>query len=134
MTKPLYLDSGAVDRLAREDRQSFVDVQQLRKDGYWPPVVHTVVLSECVSGRARDDVPADRLIKICQVLDRLPERVARRAGELRTKSQRGSAVDAILVALAEPDGAVMTNDLKDFEALASNAQNVTIVSSNPSKR
>lgn len=133
-TGPLFLDSGAVSRLARTDQQSAADIQQLKRAGYWPPIVHTVVLAESVSGRAQDDVQVDRLIKTCRVQEELLEGIARRAGDLRAKTGRGSVVDALLVAMAEDGGAVMTDDLTDVGALASNARDVTVVSSKPKKR
>jgi hypothetical protein len=45
---------------------------------------------------------------------------------LRARARRGSAVDAILVALAEPDGTVLTADQGDLRALAGHADNVII--------
>ena len=50
----------------------------------------------------------------------------RRAGALRALARQGSAVDAIVVALAEPGGAVLTSDLKDLRALATHADAVHI--------
>ena len=97
-------------------------------------MIPTVVLTECVSGTQHKDALANRFIKTCQVLEELPEETARRAGKLRSQTKRGSAVDAILVALAEPGGVVITEDTRDLEALASNASNVVVVSSIPSKR
>ena len=132
--KRLLVDSGAVDRLARHDEQSLVYLASLARDGYWPPVIPTVVLTECVSGTQHKDALANRFIKTCQVLEELPEETARRAGKLRSQTKRGSAVDAILVALAEPGGVVITEDTRDLEALASNASNVVVVSSSPRKR
>ena len=51
---------------------------------------------------------------------------ARRAGTLRALVRQGSAVDAIVVALAEPGGAVLTGDIKDLTALAAYADGVRI--------
>ena len=42
--KRLFLDSGAVDRIARENLQSSADIKRLSDEGYWPPRLHTVVL------------------------------------------------------------------------------------------
>jgi hypothetical protein len=52
--------------------------------------------------------------------------VARRAAELRRRARTGSAVDALVVALAEPGGVVVTGDRADLEALAQYADGVTI--------
>ncbi len=132
--KRLLIDSGAVDRLARGDEQSVADIRKWKREGGWTPVIPTVVLTECVSGTQHKDARANRFIKTCQVLEELPEDTARRAGQLRSQTKRGSAVDAILVALAEHGGVVITEGTRDLEALASNARNVTVVSSKPSKR
>ena len=132
--KRLFLDSGAVDRLARGNLQSDANIKRLKDEGYWPPRLHTVVLAECVSGRQRHDVPVNRFIKTCNVVEELPQRFARRAGELRTKTRKGSVVDALLVAMAEHGGTVLTNDSDDIRALASNANGATVVSSKPAKR
>ena len=132
--KRLFVDSGAVDRLARGSLQSDANIERLRDEGYWPPRLHTVVLAECVSGRRRDDAPVNRFIKTCNVVEDLPKRFARRAGELRTKTRKGSVVDALLVAMAEHGGTVLTDDSEDIQALASNANGATVVSSKPAKR
>ena len=55
------------------------------------------------------------------------ETVARRAGVLRAKAKRGSAVDAVVVALAEPGATVVTSDRADLEVLAARADRVQIV-------
>ncbi len=98
----------------------------LKRDGLWPPLVPSVVLAESISGRQRVDANVNRFIKTCDIVEELPERIARRAGALRALAGQGSAVDAIVVATAEPDGTVLTGDLKDFQALASHANNVSV--------
>lgn len=133
--KRLFLDSGAVDRLAAEDLHASALISELRREGFWPPIVHPVVLAECLSGRADKDVRVHRLIKTCHVPEALPRRVAQRAGELRTKSRRGSVVDALVVAMAEEiSGVVLTDDNKDMRALATHARGVTVRSSKPRSR
>jgi hypothetical protein len=54
------------------------------------------------------------------------EATARRAGNLRARARAGSAVDALLVALAEPGGTVLTGDSGDLDALAAHADGVVI--------
>ncbi len=54
------------------------------------------------------------------------EKLARRASVIRGRAGRGSAVDAVVVAMAEPGGAVPTFDVKDLTALASHAEDVSI--------
>jgi hypothetical protein len=66
----------------------------------------------------------NRFLKTCDIVDVLPEPLARRAGVLRDRAGRGSAVDAVVIAMAEPDGAVLTGDIQDLEALAIHARGV----------
>ena len=86
----------------------------------------SVAIVETVTGRAGPDANTNRLLKTCDVVTELPERGARRAAELRFRSRHGSAVDAIVVAAAEPGGIVLTGDPKDLEALASHADGVSV--------
>ncbi len=51
---------------------------------------------------------------------------ARRAALLRFRATRGSAVDAVVVALAEHGGSVLTGDPEDLRALAAHADGVTV--------
>lgn len=97
-----------------------------KRDGLWPPIVPTVVLIESLSGRPRNDVLVNRMLKTCEVVEELPEHVARRAGVLRSLARQGSAVDAVVIAMAEPGGSVLGGDLKDLRALASHATNVMV--------
>ena len=129
----LFLDSGAVDRLAKEDQYSAALIAELKLSRLWPPVVPTVVLAECLSGR-NEDVRVRRLLKTCQVLEPVPEAVAARAGALREKARQGSAVDGLLVAMAEDGDVILTEDTDDIGALASHASNVTVRSSKPPRR
>lgn len=122
----LILDSGGVSRLTRRQSNSAGLIATLQSSEFWPLTVPTVVLAESLSGSPRTDVPVSRLLKLCEIDDQVPMPVARRAGELRALAKRGSAVDAIVVALAEPGGAVLTSDLADMRALASYADNVHV--------
>lgn len=123
----LVLDAGGVTRLARRDRATAALIGVLRRDGIWPPVVPSIVLAECLTGRQRDDALTNRLLRACDVVGDLPEHVARRAGALRAAARRGSAVDAVVVAVAEPGGTVLTGDLADLRALAAHAADVDVV-------
>jgi predicted nucleic acid-binding protein len=122
----LVLDSGGVSRLAERSRHALALIQALREIDAWPPVVPSVVLVECLQGHAGRDALANRFLKICDVVEVLPEKLARRAALLRRKARRGSAVDAILVALAEPAGTVVSSDPDDLGALARYADDVTV--------
>lgn len=122
----LVLDSGGVTRLARRSVEALAQIQALREEELWPPVVPSIVLVECLTGRQRTDTNVNRFLKTCQILERLPEGLGRRAAALRAQAHTGSAVDAIVVAVAEPGGAVLSGDLVDLRALASHAEGVSI--------
>jgi len=122
----LVLDSGAVTRLAERSRSSVALIQALRDEDLWPPLVPSVVLVECLQGHAGRDASENRFLKTCEVVEEVSEQVARRAAFLRRRARRGSAVDALVVASAEPDGVVLTSDPRDLEALASHAERVRI--------
>jgi hypothetical protein len=64
---------------------------------------------------------------MCDITSTVSETLARRAALLRRLARRGSAVDALVVACAEPGGTVITTDPGDLEALAAHAQDVDIV-------
>ena len=122
----LVLDSSGLSRLAEPRRQSAQLAVSLSRTLAWPPIVPTVVLTESLSGRPRTDAAVNRLLMSCIVMEHIPEALARRAGALRTLARRGSAVDALVVAAAEPDGTVLTSDTGDISALAHHADNVSI--------
>jgi hypothetical protein len=122
----LVLDSGAVSRLAERSRASVALIVAFRDEGLWPAAVPSVVLVECLQGHGERDANENRLLKTCDVIDRIPESLARRAAFLRRRAKRGSAVDSIVVALAEPGGTVLTTDPNDLEALAAHAQRVRV--------
>ncbi len=124
--KQLILDSGGLSYLARKRTGSLSIISAFKTKGLWPPVVPTVVLAESLSRRPQTDAVINRLLKICDINEQITKPVAVRAGQLRALAQKGSAVDAIVVALAEPGGAVLTSDLADMQALAVYADNVHI--------
>ncbi len=122
----LVLDSGGLSRLSQRSRRAAALLAALRREGLWPPVVPTVVLAESTTGAARTDADVNRLLKTCDVDPMVPQATARRAGQLRARARRGSAVDALVVAIAEPGSTVLTGDRADLEALASYATGVDI--------
>jgi predicted nucleic acid-binding protein len=122
----LVLDSGGVSRLSQRSRRAAALIAALRREGLWPPVVPTVVLAESTTGAARTDTNVNRFLKTCDLDPIVPAAKARRAGQLRARARRGSAVDALLVALAEPGSTVLTSDRADLDALASYADGVDI--------
>lgn len=122
----LVLDSGGVTRLAQRSRDSVALLLALHEAGLWPPMVPSVVLVECLQGHGGRDANENRFLKTCDIVGMVPESLARRAALLRRLARRGSAVDAIVVAFAEPGGTVLTSDPGDLEALAAHAEDVLI--------
>jgi predicted nucleic acid-binding protein len=114
----LILDSGGVSALAGHRAR----LTELRNRGLWPPQVPAVVLTEALTGDARRDFHANRLLRTCQVRD-IDEPMAREAARLRTatgKASKISAVDAVVAAFASlhPDPIILTSDPRDLGALA----------------
>ena len=122
----LIIDSGGVSRLAERSTRALALIRALRDDGLWPPISPTVVLVESLQGHDGRDANTNRFLKTCVIDPLVNERTARRAAELRRRARHGSAVDAIVVALAEPGGTVLTCDKDDIEALAAQAHHVTV--------
>ena len=102
------------------------DLLALRDEGLWPPRVPSMVLVECLEGHAGRDATENRLLKTCDVVENVPAALARRAALLRRRARCGSAVDALVVAMAEPGGTVLTTDPSDLEALAAHAHRVVV--------
>lgn len=114
----VVLDSGAVSWLAQRSPRTAAVILEMRKAGVWPPAVPAPVLVECLTGDPGRDAQANRLLKACDVVTELPQALVRRCARLRFSARRGSAVDAIVVGLAEPDGLALTSDPDDLAALA----------------
>jgi len=89
-------------------------------------MVLSPTLVECLRGDAGRDAPVNRLLKTCDLIEEVPEALARRAAFLRAKARVGSAVDALVVAAAEPRGRVLTTDAADLRQLAAYADGVTV--------
>jgi len=88
--------------------------------------VSSVVLAECLQGHAGRDARANAFLKTCDLVEEVPERLARRAALFRRNARRGSAVDALVVAFAETDGTVLTGNPHDLAALAQFADRVRV--------
>lgn len=122
----LVLDSGGVTRLAERSRQAVALIAALREEDLWPPLVPSIVLVECLQGHPGRDALENRFLKTCDIVKEIGEPLARRAALLRRMARRGSAVDALVVAMAEPGGTVLTSDLGDLEALAQYTDGVLV--------
>lgn len=120
------LDSGGLSHLATRSRSAAALVRAIKDAGSWPPLVPTVVLVESLRGLPGPDAPTNQFLKTCDVVEDLTEPMARRAAWLRSRARQGSAVDAVVVALAEPGGTVLTGDAGDIEALAAFAADVGV--------
>lgn len=112
--------------MAQRSREAAALIIALRKHDLWPPVVPAIVLVECLEGHVGRDARANQFLKTCKVVEATPEPLARRAAQLRRQAGRGSAVDALVVAFAEPGGTALTSDLDDLEALAEYANQVGV--------
>lgn len=122
----LVLDSGGVSRLASRTKVALSLIQALSSQGLWPPMVPSVVLTESLQGNSSRDANTNRFLKTCDIETIVSVEVARRAAELRRRARAGSAVDALVVALAEPGGTILTGDKADIEALAAFADGVIV--------
>lgn len=122
----LVLDSGAVTRLAERSGGAAALIAAFRAEGLWPPLVPSVVLVECLTGEGTRDAAQHRFLRTCDVIEAVPLRLARRAAWLRARARTGSAVDALVVAAAEPRGTVLSGGLGDLRALAAYAAGVTV--------
>jgi hypothetical protein len=123
----LVLDSGGLSYLATRSSQAVALIRSLRRKELWPPVIPTMVLVESPQARPGRDAALNQFIGTCLVDDSVPVTLARRAAELRRAARRGSAVDALVMALAEPNGAVLTADVGDLRALAAQTKQVTVI-------
>lgn len=85
-----------------------------------------MVLVESLQGHPGRDANANRFLKTVLTDDGVGVDVARRAAELRRLARRGSAVDALVVAVAEPNGVVLTGDEEDITSLAAVSRNVAV--------
>jgi predicted nucleic acid-binding protein len=122
----LVLDASGVSDLAEDSLRATVTIARLRRDGLWPPLVPSVVLVETLTGRSGRDAAINRFLKTCDIAESLPGALARRAAALRHLAGRGSAVDAVVAATAEPGGIVFTQDVGDLRALATHAEGVRV--------
>ena len=122
----LVLDSGGFGRLAERSKKALALIEEFRRAGMWPPVVPTIVLLESLQGHPGRDANANRFLKTVVQDDVVSLDVARRAAELRRRARRGSAVDALVVSLAEPNGTVLTGDEADISALAAVSNGVGV--------
>lgn len=122
----LVLDSGGVSRLSARTKTALSLIRAFNAQELWPPVVPTMVLVESLLGDPRRDANTHRFLKMCIIDPSVTEPMARRAAELRRLARTGSAVDALVVAIAEPGGTVVTGDRADIEALAAQANTVAV--------
>lgn len=122
----LVLDSGGFSRLSSRTRPALALIRAFVDESLWPPIVPTVVMVESLRGDPARDANGNRFLKNCIIQSDIPPVLARRAAELRRRARTGSAVDALVVAIAEPGGTVLTGDRADIEALAAHARQVSV--------
>jgi hypothetical protein len=85
-----------------------------------------VVLVECLRGNGTRDAAENRLLETCDIVESFPAELTRRAARLHSQARRGSAVDAFVVAMAEPGGVVLTWNPRDLRGLAAHALDVAV--------
>ena len=122
----LIVDSGGFTRLSSRTKPALALIRSLMNEGLWPPIVPTMVLIESLHGDPGKDANAHRFLKTCILQPDVTPAIARRAAELRRRARTGSAVDALVVALAEPNGTILTGDEVDIETLAAHARGVSV--------
>jgi len=122
----IVLDSGGISKLADRSLDSLALLKRLITLNDVMLVPSPVVV-ECLHGNSPKDAPVLRFLQKCVIEEVLRMGTAQRAAELRRISGHGSAVDAIVVALAEPGGTVITGDQVDIENLAAHASRVHVV-------
>ena len=121
----IVLDSGGISKLADRSLDSLALLKRLIALNDVMLVPSPVVV-EYLHGNSPKDAPVLRFLQKCVIEEVLPMGTAQRAAELRRKSGHGSAVDAIVVAFAEPGGTVITGDRVDVEKLATHANKVYV--------
>ena len=85
------------------------------------------LLNQLAAAAALPDEPVLRFLGTCLLEAAVPAPLARRAAWLRTAAGRGSAADALTVALAEPGGSILAGDrAANVEALALFADGVFV--------
>ena len=84
----LILDSGAIDRLAGSSPRTAALLAQSRARPSWPPLVLSPVLVECLRGDSGRDAPVNRLLKAGDLVEDVPQSLARRAAFLRARARR----------------------------------------------
>jgi hypothetical protein len=123
----LVLDSGGLSYLVARSTTAAALIRSLRRENLWPPIIPTMVLVESLQARPGRDAVLNQFIATCLIEETVPLTLARRAAEIRRRARKGSAVDALVIALAEPNGAVLTGDVGDLRALAAQAEQVTVI-------
>ena len=84
------------------------------------------MLTEYLSEHQNTDAAIDRFLKVCAVKEVLPEHVARNAGWLRDQTGRDISCGCCRRCQVEPDGVVLSTDLKDLNALAAHERSVAV--------
>ncbi len=122
----IILDSGGINKLAERSHEALALLKKLRELDS-PLIVPTVVMVESLHGNSPKDANTLRFLRTCVVEEMLPASIATRAAELRRLSRHGSAVDAVVVAHAEPGGTVISTDRVDMARLADYARDVQVI-------
>lgn len=122
----LVLAGGGVAFLAERSGRALAQIRALARLGLWPPLVPQAVLVDCLTGDTDRDRAVERFLRTCHIVGELAPDRLRRAAWLRTAAGRGTAVEALVVALAEPGGAILHHGRSNLEALALFADDVFV--------
>src|SRR2546422_11050676 len=112
--------------LAERSARAAALITVLKREGLWPPVVPSIVLVECLSGRPDRDARTNRFLKTCDIQTEVGETLAWRAAHLRGLGREGSAGDAVVVAAAQPGGTVCGGDGRGLRGLCPAAADLLI--------
>jgi predicted nucleic acid-binding protein len=119
----IILDSQGPTGLANNRAR----LEELRRRGEWPAIVPSVILTEALTGDHRRDHLENRLLRACEIrpVDELLARSAARLRAVVRVRRAPSAVDAIVVAVADEAGGavVISSDPGDLRALAQHTSN-----------
>ncbi|MEZ5232161.1 MAG: hypothetical protein R2755_14805 [Acidimicrobiales bacterium] len=126
MSPGVVLDAGAVRRLSDRSARSLAVISALCDRGLWPARVPIAVVVEAVTGDRDADRHVEALLACCDVVTELDGTTARRAAWLRTAANRGTATDAVAVAMAEGGGTVLVHHRPTIEAMALFADGVFV--------
>jgi predicted nucleic acid-binding protein len=125
-TPILIVDSGAVIALARGDKRVRLLLEAAIDEGL-ATIVPPVVIAETTRGGPRD-APVNQVLKTFDVVSTIDGEIGRTAGRLLGRAASEATMDALIVAtaIALGGGRIVTGDVDDLRALATDNPEVTV--------